>query len=202
MIDLARFNLMRERHGSYGSWAVWAQQSGAPKSNMGDIQILDENVNPKLLEMLKPNIVMIGLNFSREFISEPFRNFHDSSPVANDFKIRYAFYNTEFWGAYMTDVIKGIVEPSSGQLQRYLRDNPEVVRDNINNLRLELQDLGQSSPLILAFGHVVYALLMKNLREEDYSLLIGLTHYSHQISKEKYKETVHRQILHARAGTA
>jgi hypothetical protein len=50
VIDSTRFNLMKQRHGAYGSWAVWALPSGAPKSNMGDLQILDEYANPALLE--------------------------------------------------------------------------------------------------------------------------------------------------------
>jgi hypothetical protein len=202
VIDSTRFNLMKQRHGAYGSWAVWALPSGAPKSNMGDLQILDEYANPALLETLNPGVVMVGLNISRGVLNEPFRNFHDPSAVANDFKIRYAFRDTDFWGAYMTDVIKGLVEPASGALLNYLRKNSEVVGDHVKVLRSELLDLGYPHPLILAFGRAAHTLLKENLSEDDYSLLVPLTHYSHRISKEKYKDTVHRQILHARQGTA
>ena len=202
MIDSTRFNLIKQRHGAYGSWAVWALPSGAPKSTMGDLQILDEYSNPALLEALNPGVVMVGLNISRGGANEPFRNFHDSGAVANDFKIRYAFRDTGFWGAYMTDVIKEIVEPVSGTLLNYLRKNPEVVGDHVKILRSELLDLGCPHPVILAFGGAAHNLLKENLCVDDYSLLVPLTHYSHRISKEKYRDTVHRQILHARQGTA
>jgi hypothetical protein len=193
---------MKQRHGAHGSWAVWALPSGAPKSNMGDLQILDEYANPQLLETLNPGVVMVGLNISRGDLNEPFRNFHDPSAVANDFKIRYAFRDTDFWGAYMTDVIKDIVQPASGKLLNHLREKPEVVRDQVKVLRSELQDLGHPCPLILAFGRAAHTLLKENLCVSDYSLLVPLTHYSHRNSKEEYKDIVHRQILHARQGTA
>jgi len=202
MIDATRFDLIQQRHGGYASWAVWAAQSERPKSNMGNLGVLDRFSNPRLLEVLNPGIVMVGLNLSRGKLSEPFRNFHDPTGVANDFKIRFAFRGTEFWGAYMTDVIKGIVQPSSGALRRYLKTRPEVVRDNVKHLRSELQDLGHSRPVILAFGGDAHALLRENLSVSDYSYLVPLTHYSHWISKEAYREAVHRQIAEARHGTA
>jgi len=89
MIDAARFDLIKRKHGAYGSWAVWAPPTSTPKSNMSDLTVLDELAHPQLLETLNPGVVMIGLNISRGFPDEPFGNFHDPSPVANDFKIRF-----------------------------------------------------------------------------------------------------------------
>jgi hypothetical protein len=169
---------------------------------MGNREVLDENSNPTLLETLNPGVVMIGLNISRAFQNEPFRNFHDPSASANDFKIRYAFQATRFWGAYMTDINKGFVEPVSGTLLTYLGRHPEVVRGHVKTLRAELLDLGHSSPLILAFGGAAYALLVENLRADDYSSLVRLTHYNHWISKEKYRDKVHQEILRAQPGNA
>ena len=201
MIDAARFDLMKRKHGAYGSWAIWAPPSGTPKSNMGNLELLDELANPALLEMLNPGVVMVGLNISRGFPNEPFRNFHDPSAAANDFKIRFAFQESSFSGAYMTDVIKGFVEPESGKLVKYLATHPEVVRDHLRTLRIELLDLGQPRPVILAFGGAAHALLHENLSVDDYSLLVCLTQYSHRISKEKYRDAVHQQIRRARLGT-
>lgn len=116
MIDAERFDLIRRKHGAYGSWAVWALPLSTAKSGVGDLQMLDERANPKIFETLNPGVVMVGLNLSRGFPDQPFRNFHDPRPEANDFKIRYAFSGTPFWGAYMTDIIKGVVEPDSGTL--------------------------------------------------------------------------------------
>lgn len=202
VIDSTRFNLMKRRHGAYGSWAVWAPPSGAPKSNIGNLEVLDEHANLALLDTLNPGVVMVGLNISRGSLTEPFRNFHDSGASANDFKVRYALRDTGFWGAYMTDVIKGFVEPISGTLLKYLRENPDVVREHVKILRSELLDLGYPRPLILAFGVAAHALLAENLCADEYSLLVPLTHYSHRISKEKYRDTVRQQIHRAQFGTA
>jgi hypothetical protein len=169
---------------------------------MGDLRVLDEHINPALLATLNPGVVMIGLNISRGGLSQPFRNFHDPSAIANDFKIRYAFHDTEFSGAYMTDVIKGFEEPISGKLVDHLAAHPGVIHEHMKVLRDELLDLGHPRPVILAFGVAAHGLLKENLRADEYSLLVPLTHYSHRISKEKYRDDAHRQILREQGRTA
>jgi hypothetical protein len=89
MIDREQFELIGQKHGSYASWAVWAAPTRGPKSNIGDLRPLDPAANPATLQLLKNDIVMVGLNISRSF-AERFRNFHDPRPIANDFKIRHA----------------------------------------------------------------------------------------------------------------
>ncbi|WP_460165001.1 hypothetical protein [Thermostilla marina] len=168
---------------------------------MGDLSVLDPVANPLLLEQLNPSVVMVGLNISRAFPEEPFRNFHDPSSVANDYKIRFAFEGTRYWGAYMTDVIKGFVEPVSGKLMAYLKMHPEVVDSHIRKLRAEIADLGVPKPKLLVFGRAAFRLLMQNLSPDDYSLLVPLTHYSHHISKEKYREVVLHEIASAEAAS-
>jgi hypothetical protein len=93
LIDRTRFDLIKCKHGGYSSWAVWAPATRGPKSNVGDLSIFDVAVNPTILQTLKSSVIMVGLNISRTF-DEPFRNFHDQNPNANDFKIRYAFTDT------------------------------------------------------------------------------------------------------------
>jgi hypothetical protein len=199
MIDIGQFESIKRKHGSYASWAVWADAGEKPKSNMGDMSVFDLGSNPTLLHVLKTNVIMVGLNiasFSR-LLPEPFRNFHDPNRSANDFKIRYAFRDTEYYGAYMTDVIKRVGMIDSKDLLAHLKANPGLVEQNIKNFLEELRDLNCSSPTILAFGVGAYKILRDNLRGEEYSRLIKLTHYSHQISKEKYREAVLQQINQA-----
>lgn len=145
---------------------------------------------------------MIGLNILRGFPDKPFRNFHDPCPAANDFKIRYAFHDAAFSGVNMTDVIKGFGEPVSGRLLDYLRGHSEFVRARGNSLGEKLLDLGHPKPPILAFGRAAYGLLAENLRAEEFSALISLRHYSHDISKEDYRNTAYQQIRAAGQATA
>jgi hypothetical protein len=160
---------------------------------MGDIGIFDLSSNPNSTHILKNNVVMVGLNISRSF-SEAFRNFHDPNPRANDFKIRYAFENTEYYGAYMTDIIKGFEMINSKDVLKYLKENPAVIKRNVDRFREELRDLESREPIILAFGVTAYKIIKNELKQWEYSKLVMLTHYSHQISKEKYREKVTSQI--------
>ena len=199
MIDLKLFKSIKRKHGSYASWAVWAASSGKPKSNMSDLTAMDVDSNPGLLKIFRPGVIMAGLNFSRlEGNYAPFGNFHDPSPHANDFKIRYAFQGTEYFGAYMTDVIKNHVMLDSKDVLKHLKANPSMVKEHIEWFRRELRDLECHAPLILAFGADAYRLLHENLEKSEYASLVKLTHYSHQIGKEKYRAEVLRQIAGAR----
>jgi len=194
MLSQNQYELIREKHGKYASWAVWVKGSDKPKSNMGDMAIFDDKL---VLSLLRANVLMVGLNLSRFTISEPFRNFHDPSPTAQDYKIRFAFRDTEYYGAYMTDIIKGVVEVDSKNIPKHLKENPGVLVDSLKIFRQELRDLGAVSPLILAFGRIAYDIIKENLSSAEYGKLIRLTHYSHQISKEKYREAVLKEIQQA-----
>lgn len=193
MIDQARFDDIKRKHGGYASWAIWAPLSAAAKSNMGDLRVLTPRQNPSLFATIRTGVVMVGLNISRPF-AEPFRNFHDPSPWAHDYKIRFAFSDTPYYGAYMTDVIKNTPLVESALLLRRLRDTPELVPQNVSLLRRELSDLGSTKPLLLAFGRAAYDLVIRNLPPEDYSRVIKLTHYSHRMAKERYRDTVRAEV--------
>lgn len=195
MISLKKFQDISSKYGSVASWAVWKKADTKPKSNIGDMDILDPERNPDLLKLLKVNVVMVGLNFSRDVqFDKPFMNFHDSSRGANDFKIRFAFEDTCYYGGYMTDIIKNSPKPSSEDVREYLKENPEELREQINSFREELSFIGSKEPTIIAFGRDVYDILRANLKENEYKKLIKITHYSHYIGKEKYRKETHERL--------
>jgi hypothetical protein len=190
MIDIQQFENIKRKHGSYASWAVWADASGKPKSNMGDVSHF---AGDRVLSLLTNDVVMVGLNISRP-VSRPFINFHDSNPSANDFKIRYAFQGSAYYGAYMTDAIKFLEDVDSKRVVKHLKAHPETIEANLKLFREEMQDLKTAAPVILAFGKDTYKLLSENLNASEYRRLIRLTHYSHQIGKEAYRDAVLREI--------
>ena len=114
MITREKFEFLKDKYGHYSSWAVWADEGKRPKDNMGDLSVFDLEANPGLLQQLKPDTVLVGLNVSRGCIETPLGNFHDPRPEAMDFKIRYALRGSPFWGAYMTDIIKDFDQKASG----------------------------------------------------------------------------------------
>lgn len=195
MISRESFNIITKKYGSVSSWAVWDDEGDKPKSNMSNMEILDPDKNKKLLAMLNPCVIMIGLNFSRPVsFLKPYMNFHDNNPYANDFKIRFTFKDTPFYGAYMTDLFKNFPMLNSKNVEEYLKDNPNIIGESINIFRQELKDIKSHEPIIFAFGLQVYNYLNSYLDKNEYSRLLKLTHYSHQICKEKYKIDVHNKI--------
>ena len=195
MITEELYKEIEKKYGSVASWAYWDKVGLKPKSNIGNMKLFNIKENPLLLQTLKTNVVMIGLNFSRPVnFSESFKNFHDSNPHAQDYKIRFAFQETIFYGAYMTDLIKNMPMKSSHELKTLLAKNKNIIVENLKTFRRELFDIEAKDPIILAFGVDVYEILNQKLEKSEYSVLIKLTHYSQQVSKEEYKATVFRQI--------
>lgn len=152
MVDRETFDLIKKKHGAYASWAVWAEPTGGPKSSIGDLSVLDPDRNPTLLQRLRNDVVMVALNLSR-FPPGSFANFHDPRSVGQDYKIRFAFSGSPYYGAYMTDLIKGVVMRESSNLMRHLAENPPLVSDNIQRLLQEFDDLDCAAPTLIAFGN-------------------------------------------------
>lgn len=194
-MDLELYKIIVKKYGDVASWAIWKPAGIEPKSNISDVDILDPDKNEGLFSTIKTNIVMVGLSFSRSVkFNKPFQNFHDSHPYANDFKIRFAFEDSPFYGAYMTDIIKNLEMLSSKDVVAYLNNNKGIIANNIEFLKEELKTIGAEKPIILAFGRDCYKLLKENLDKSTYRHLIKITHYSHYISKEDYKEKVFKEI--------
>jgi hypothetical protein len=193
MITKEHFIEITDKYGEFASWAVWANEDIKPKSNIGDMSIFDLNKNPDLLEMLNPNVIMVGLNFSRTIERKAFVNFHDNRSQGQDYKIRYAFRDSEFYGAYMTDIIKDFEEKISGNFLIYIKNNREFELKNVRLFEQEITDLKCSNPLIIAFGNVTHDILYNHFRQKY--RIKKVMHYSQQISKENYKASVWKTLL-------
>jgi hypothetical protein len=187
MLDRETFERIKERHGRYASWAVWAEPTDTTKLNMGDLTVLDPDKNPMLLQILRNDVVMVGLNVSKEFPEPaPFRNFHYAGDC-QDYKTRHAVAGTAYWGAYMTDLIKDLPMLQSQALTRYLAENPSSVKENVQKLLAEFKDLRSSRPTILTFGSYTRRLFCDYFPRDKYSGLIPLRHYSDYISAANYR---------------
>lgn len=193
MITKEHYLEIANKYGEFASWAVWVNEDSKPKSNIGDMSVFDLEKNKHLLEILNPNVIMVGLNFSRTIEKKTFVNFHDTRPQGQDYKIRYAFRNTEFYGAYMTDIIKDFEEKISGNVLKYLRTNKGFELKNISLFEQEIIDLKCSDPLIIGFGNITYKILNKHFGHKF--RIKKVMHYSQQISKENYKEHIWKTLI-------
>jgi len=187
MITREKFDFIKEKHGKYASWAIWKHEDEKPKSNMGDLLVLDPNINKNLLSEINPNVILVALNFSMEVDHESFGNFHSDGAHRQDYKTRYALRDSQFWGGYMTDIIKNYPEKESGNVVKYLNSHKDFEQENIEFFRQELRDLGTGNPTIIAFGGTVFNILKRNLPEFK---ILKISHYAHFISKEKLREEV------------
>jgi hypothetical protein len=79
-------------------------------------------------------------------------------------------------------------------VMKYLKEHPETIEHNLRTFREEMHDLKATAPVILTFGRSTHEILSANLNKTEYFKLIKLTHYSHQIGKEAYKEAVFKEI--------
>ena len=192
MITRDKFDFIKDKYGHFASWAIWAHEVETPKSNMGDLTVLDPEINKDLLSELNPNVIMVALNFSQNVKHEPWGNFHSNRPMATDYKTRYALRGSILCGAYMTDIIKDYPEKESGNVIRFLKSNKAFEEKNAAFFRQELRDIGAKDPLLVAFGNAVFDILKRYFTDEF--KIIKIPHYAHFISKEKYREQVKNTI--------
>ena len=185
-MNLDIFNNIKNQYGECGSWAIWGNEKNTPKSNIGDLSVLDPKLNKELLTQLKPEYVFVGLNFSTIENVTPLSNFHSSSSNAQDYKIRYALKNTKYWGSYMTDIIKNFEEKHSNLMMEALNKDRDLEIKNINIFLQELETLNVKNKQIIAFGGDSYKILKRNLG--DKFNIQKITHYAHFINKENYRK--------------
>lgn len=189
MIEKKNYEELLHNYGNVASWAIWKKPSEQLKSNMKDVSMFMED---GILKELNPNYVFVGLNGSgvhNDYMdnSKPWHNFHSSNPHGHDYKLRYALMNTPYWGAYITDAIKKLPEVDSNKVISYLKKHPEIVKENMENLKREISLLGVK-PTLIAMGNQSYDLIHAYLGKE-YTVK-KIKHYSYTIGKEDYREHV------------
>lgn len=186
-ITRERFDAIKNAWGHVGSWAVWADAApgAGVKSGIGDLSVLDPDTNPALLHTVTGDVVMLGINGSDAHGTRTFGNFHDPSPRANHFKLRFAYRGTPYWGAYLTDAFKNLPAYGAKRTIDYVRTHPDVARQQLGRLREELCALGSDDPLLIAFGRDLHALLIEQWGAEY--RIVGVPHYAHFLSKENYR---------------
>ena len=118
----------------------------------------------------------------------PFANFHDPRPQGQDYKIRFAFSGTPYYGAYMTDIIKGVVLPKGEWATRLeFRTHRSLIRESVAGLLVEFADLNCVSPMLIAFGADAHRLAVEHIPPTHYSRLLRVRPYSDYMSQEEYR---------------
>ncbi len=190
MLTDKTYKLMKEKYGDVGSWAIWNRPGATPKSNTESMAWVQD---PDLLITINTGFVFVGLNCSSTHgdqnghFNNAWSNFHSGYSYQNDYKLRFALQDTKYWGSYITDVIKHHNEVDSSKVKQYLKQHPEVVKENIRSFEEEISCLGNRSVLV-AMGGETYRILTEHLSSKY--KVIQILHYSFTISKEDYRRKV------------
>lgn len=190
MLTNQNYQTMKEKYGDVGSWAIWNRAGSTVKSNTDSMTWVQD---PDLLLKINTGFVFVGLNGSSTHgeqnghFNNSWSNFHSGYSYQNDYKLRFALQDTRYWGSYITDVIKHHSEVDSAKVKRYLKNHPEVIKDNIRVFEEELSYLGDK-PVLVAMGGEAYRILKQHL--SDRYRIVQIIHYSFTISKEDYRRKV------------
>ena len=194
MITDSTFNNLKADFGKVSSWLIWKEQGETVKSNIGDLSIFEDI---DITKHLQANYVFLGLNASVHDIPNPddrdWGAFHSSdNKRQNDYKLRYTFKDTRFWGSYISDVLKGCPEKNSNTIMKYYKNNTDFQKQQKELLIRELKILN-SEPVLIAFGNYAYSII-KTIEDDLVGIkgIIKIPHYSCFISKENYKNKVLR----------
>ncbi len=193
--------LLKKDFGKYGSWALWNED--------GSITSLISKNDFELL--LKPNIIFVGLNASMK-LPEDWINYHSecgkycrlgkakSWRQTHVRKLAEVLREKEFEalkGAYMTDIIKNHYDANSGVVTDKIKQDNNLISENIRLFENELKILSQISGLnrfhIICIGNKSFEILSKALKHK----IDKIWHYSaYQLGWEGVKERM-RQNLRA-----
>lgn len=188
MISKKTYETLKNEYGAVASWAIWAPEGATAKSNVGSLEPFK---NDAITDILGTDFVFVGYNCAAHPDSVigdfAWHNYHSDYAAGNDYKLRYAFKGTRYWGSYMTDIIKYLPETNSANVDAYLRKNPDVVKKNVEDFKREISILSpEKLPILVAFGGKTYALLNKYLGKEY--TVVSIQHFSFTIGKEEYRK--------------
>ena len=176
MSEIANYAELKKEFGEYASWAIWADGKNHT-DGIGDWSVLtDENI----LHNANTDYVFVGLNAAEhdqktELVA--WCNFHSKDSKQKDYKLRCALKETKFWGAYMTDIIKGYEKTESAAVMEFIKNNPQKYEKDLECFRREMQLLaGDKKPILIAMGGDPYKLL-RPLKKEGFEVK-QITHYA------------------------
>ncbi|WP_027207442.1 hypothetical protein [Butyrivibrio fibrisolvens] len=190
MLSEKIYETMRKKYGGVSSWGIWGPEGAKAKSGVGDLSIF-QSVD---LKVLNTGYVFVGLNVAGDGTVErmpDWANFHSEYRTHHDFKLRYALRDTPFWGSYFTDIIKLHSDSDGGNVMKYIKQHPDILKKNIESFEEEIGYLG-GHPILIAMGDKTYGILRDNLGHK-YEIK-KMSHYARAVSKESYREELLRLL--------
>lgn len=158
------------------SWAIWNED------NQKDTSVIETK-----FKELNTNYVFVGLNISRLLGSPPWSNFHGGM---NDRKLMYACNDTKLRGAYVTDIFKDLPIARASEVEMYIKQNPKVLKENIDSFRKEMDDIKISKDTVVVVLGADSSLLLKcfneHLKDKIKGKVFNIRHYSSRGRDEEW----------------
>ena len=191
MITKEQYELLKKNYGSVASWAIWKSPGATDRNDIGDVSIFDDE---NILVQLNSKYVFVGLNGSGahdDYMDKtrPWHNFHSSKSSGYDYKLRFALSGTEYWGSYITDIIKDFPEGDSKNVEEYCKLHPDYLKAQLECFEKEISILGK--PVLIALGGACYRYLHTYLRGKY--KIYKIIHYSYRYgyqTVQSYRERV------------
>lgn len=221
MIDKNTFNKIKRTYGKHSSWCVWDKWDSNKNDYKLNIDSCEWQKSADLLDTLNNDYVFVALNPSGSGDQNAattntsyFASFHSNNRYHRDYNLRYALYNTKYWGSYITDFVKDIVDSKSEKVKEALKKDNETLEKCINELIKELKCINSPNKItLIAIGSQTYNYLNKNKDRLGVKSIVKINHYSlgrgfkssfikifgeDEFNKfnerERYKKVVHYQL--------
>lgn len=168
MIAREAFETLKEEFGLGSSWAVWAtlpDEEMKGKTAVEDLTPFEDE--DALLGVLNGDYIFVGLNpavHDNDWASERtpgnpvyWTNFHSGDKRrAQDYKLRYAFFDTPYWGSFMTDIYTAIADTDAASALK--RTTPEMTEQSVRTI-LRIREILGGSATIVAMGNRAHRIL-------------------------------------------
>jgi hypothetical protein len=182
-----QFGKLSSKYGTYAGWAIWNYSRSREVERSTDV--IYENI-----ALLNSRNVIVGLNVSAP-IEIQWSNFRGGT---HDRKLKYAFNDT-IRGSYITDLYKGIVNPSSVELDRYISQNSTILQENVELFLEEMKSVqlnSESRFIILGVENGILAQHFKNHFQIHFpsNPVVYYRHYSSRGTDQEWVEGIWRKL--------
>ena len=177
-LDLQRINSLRKEFGKVASFSIW------PEIDKKNMKLVSKSIEDTALDF-NPSVVLLALNPTVDTtIIDDWCAFHAYYPYSKTGRMAKWFKYPPFHGAYMTDIIKCVIETDSREVIRRWKNDPVLRSCAEKDFIREMEILGQNDPAIFLLGSNVSTIWEECMILKKKYRAKKVWHYSHQGKNE------------------
>jgi hypothetical protein len=173
-LDLQRINSLRKEFGKVASFSIW------PEIDKKNMKLVSKSIEDTALDF-NPSVVLLALNPTVDTTNiYDWCAFHAYYPYSKTGRMAKWFKYPPFYGAYMTDILKYVIETDSRKVMRRWKDDPDLRSNAEKDFIREMEVLGQDDPAIFLLGGNVSSIWEECETLKNKYRAKKVWHYSHQ----------------------